>query len=262
MKGNLFTLEHIAFAYPQCAPVLADLSLSIGEGERVSVLGANGCGKSTLLKIFAGLLFPQNGAFTAFGRKITEKGLRGAAAAEYHRRVGFVFQDSDAQLFCSTVYEELAFGPLQLGLSADETDGRVRELAAMLGIEMLLDKPPFHLSGGEKKKVAIGSALILNPDVLLFDEPTNSLDPRSQAWLLRLLQTLGRAGKTLIFATHNLELVPQVSDRAVLFSEGHTVAADRPVPELLQDGELLKSVNLVDGHYHTHPWDFIREESE
>lgn len=252
----IFNLDAITYAYPQSEPVLKDLSLTVGEGEKLSILGANGCGKSTLLKILAGLIFPQSGTMTAFGGKIDPKRFAGDAAADYHRRVGFIFQDSEVQLFCSTVYEELAFGPLQLGLSRETVKQRIEELAGLLGIEKLLYSTPFKLSGGEKKKVAIGSVLILNPDVLILDEPTNSLDPRSQTWLLNLLQSLGEAGKTLIFATHNLDLVPQVSDRAILFGEDHAVAADRPVEELLKDAELLKRVNLVDGHYHTHEWDF------
>ena len=258
----VFQLDKITYAYPQSEPVLKDLSLEIGEGERVSILGANGCGKSTLLKILAGLLFPQEGTLTAFGNKIDARQFAGNAAMEYHRRVGYIFQDSEVQLFCSTVYEELAFGPLQLGLPRDTVKGRIKELASMLGVEKLLDKPPFRLSGGEKKKVAIGSVLIQNPDVLILDEPTNSLDPRSQTWLLRLLQALGKAGKTLIFATHNLDLVPHVSQRAILFDEDHAVAADTSVSQLLKDSKLLRKVNLVDAHFHTHPWDFEQESPE
>lgn len=262
MKNNIFTLDNISYAYPQSEPVLSGLSLTIDEGERLSILGANGCGKSTLLKILAGLIFPQSGTFSAFGNKIEQKNFSGEVSTTYHRRVGFIFQDSEVQLFCSTVYEELAFGPLQLGLPRETVKKRIEELSAMLGVEKLLDKPPFRLSGGEKKKIAIGSVLILNPDVLILDEPTNSLDPRSQSWLLRLLQTLGKAGKTLIFATHNLDLVPHVSDRAILFDENHTVAADMPVNELLKNSALLKRVNLVDEHFHTHPWDFEQETPE
>ena len=262
MKDGIFKLDQISYAYPQSDPVLSNLSLEIREGERVSILGANGCGKSTLLKILAGLIFPQSGTFTAFGNKIEQKKFNTEVSTAYHRKVGFIFQDSEAQLFCSTVYEELAFGPLQLGLPRETVKKRIEELSSMLGVEKLLDKPPFRLSGGEKKKIAIGSVLILDPDVLILDEPTNSLDPRSQTWLLRLLRSLGEAGKTLIFATHNLDLVPHVSDRAVLFDEDHTVAADMPVSRLLKNPELLKRVNLVDEHFHTHPWDFEQEASE
>lgn len=249
-KNTLFKLDSIAFAYSEKEPVLNDLSLEIFEGERISILGANGCGKTTLLKILSGLIFPQSGEFTAFGDKIEQKNFSDKFSKVYHRKIGFIFQDSDVQLFCSTVHEELAFGPLQFGLSQELVKQRINETAQMLNIEHLLEKTPYKLSSGEKKKVAIASVLILNPDVLILDEPTNSLDPRSQSWLLRLLHTLGDAGKTLIFATHNLNLVPEVSDRAVLFDEDHTIAADMPVTELLKDEELLKRVNLVDDNYH------------
>ena len=156
----------------------------------------------------------------------------------------------------SSVLEEIAFGPLQTGLPREEIMDRVTSLARSLDIEKLLDKAPYHLSGGEKKKVAIASTLILDPDVLILDEPTNDLDPRSQTWLLKLLKDLRNQGKTLIFATHNLELVPHVADRAILFAEDHTLRADKPVRELLEDTALLREVNLVDEHFHTHPWDF------
>jgi ABC-type cobalt transport system, ATPase component len=253
LNHTAFQLDRVAYAYPQSEPVLENLSLAIPEGERLSILGANGCGKSTLLKILAGLIFPQSGTLTAFGKEISQKSFSGAVSGEYHRRVGFIFQDSEVQLFCSTVYEELAFGPLQLDLPKETVRQRISELAGALGIEKLLDKTPYRLSGGEKKKVALASVLIMNPDVLILDEPTNSLDPRSQTWLLHLLQSLGDAGKTLIFATHNLQLVPEISDRAILFAEDHTIAADLPVGDLLRDEELLKRVNLVDENYHAHP---------
>lgn len=262
LNESVFSLENISFSYPQGEPLLNGLTLDIRAGERVSVLGANGCGKSTLLKILAGLLLPQSGIFTAFGNPIKPGSLNGKAAAAYHRRVGYIFQDSEVQLFCSTVYDELSFGLLQLGLPGETVKNRVLELSSQLGLDKLLDKPPFRLSGGEKKKVAVACVLIMNPEVLILDEPTNSLDPRSQAWLLHLLGALGKAGKTLIFATHNLELVPHITDRAVLFAEDHRVAADTTVRDLFAKTELLKSVNLVDEHFHTHPWDFEKAGEE
>ena len=202
--------------------------------------------------MFSGLLFPQSGTLTAFGDRIEQKIFNDEFSKVYHRKVGFIFQDSEVQLFCSTVYEELAFGPLQLGLPRETVKQRIEELAKMLGIEKLLDHTPIRLSGEKKKKVAIGSVLILNPDVLILDEPTKAPRPRSQSWLLNLLHTLNDTGKTLIFTTHNLDLVPEVSDRAVLFDEDHTIAADMPVIELLKDAALLKRVNLVDENYHRH----------
>lgn len=256
MSETIFKLDDITFSYPLSEPVLSNFSLAIDKGQRVCILGANGCGKSTLLKILAGLLVPLSGDFSAFGNKINAAALKKDAARSYHRRVGYIFQDSDVQLFCSNVREELAFGPLQLGLPTDQVLSKVDDMASQLGIEKLLGKPPYHLSGGEKKKVAIASVLITDPDVLILDEPTNDLDPRSQTWLLKLLRDLGAEGKTLIFATHNLELVPHVADRAVLFGEDHRIHADQPVRQLLSDTAMLQRVNLVDEHFHTHPWDF------
>jgi cobalt/nickel transport system ATP-binding protein len=252
----VFTLDAVSYAYPQCAPVISDLTMTINKGERISILGANGCGKSTLLKMLAGLIFPDKGSLMVFGNSIDKTSITGDKAAAYHRRVGFIFQDSEIQLFCSNVYEELAFGPLQLGLSEPVIRNAVKTISHELNIEKLLDKPPFQLSGGEKKKIALASILILDPEVLILDEPTNNLDPRSQSWLLQILQQLADNGKTLILATHNLDLAPHITDRAVLFAEDHTVAADLPIRELLQNTKLLQEVNLVDDHFHIHSWDF------
>jgi cobalt/nickel transport system ATP-binding protein len=231
--------------------VLKDLCLRIREGERLCILGANGCGKSTLLKIFAGLLLPQKGTFTAFESEMSEKKLNDDSFSKtYHKRVGFIFQNSDAQLFCSTVEEEIAFGLLQQDFTQDVVKQRIHDVVQMLDIEHLVHKPPFKLSGGEKKKVALASVLVMNPDVLILDEPTNGLDPRTQVWLVRLLNSINKAGKTIITSTHNLDLVLKISDRAVLFHEDHTIAADQPTSELIKNSELLQKVNLVDEDYH------------
>jgi len=253
IKKILFQLDNVAFAYPLEKPVLNDINLTIHEGEKVSILGVNGCGKSTLLKIFAGLLYPQSGNFRAFNRSVSEKSfVEKSFSKDYHRRVGFIFQDSDVQLFCSTVEEEIAFGLLQLGLPDNEVRQRINDMVNMLGIEHLKGKTPFKLSGGEKKKVAIASILVMNPEVLIFDEPTNGLDPRTQRWLVELLMSMNHSGKTLISSTHNLELVQEISDRSILFDENHKIAADLPTKNLFEDIELLKSVNLVDEYYHRH----------
>jgi len=248
-KDILFSLSDVTFGYADGEPVLKHVQFSVCRGERISILGANGCGKSTLLKILAGLLFPLQGEVLAFGRKLDRKKFADTYAKEYHSKVGYIFQDSDVQLFCSTVYEEIAFGPMQLGLSKEDVSKRVNDICTMMGIMHLLDKTPYKLSGGEKKKVALASVLILQPDILIMDEPTNDLDPRTQSWLVRLLDTLHRTGKTLIFATHNLDLIAQISDRAILFDENHMIAADLPVRELLCKEDLLIRVNLVDENY-------------
>ena len=246
MNDPVFQLESACFAYPDGNNALCDVSLSIKPGESVAILGANGCGKSTLFKILSGLLFIKSGEFNAFGKVVDSKSFTDEAfTLNYHRRVGFIFQDSDVQLFCSTIRDEIAFGPLQLGLPAEDVRRRVDEIAQMLGITHLLDKPPFHLSGGEKKKAALAAVLVTGPDVLLLDEPANSLDPRTQKWLIALLSGLSRAGKTLIVSTHSLELAGGLCNRAVLFNEEHSIEADAQTAELLGNTELLKKVNLI-----------------
>lgn len=246
-QSDIFRLEHAGYSYSQGEPALSDVSLSVGNGERVCILGANGCGKSTLLKIFAGLLFPQTGSFAAFGEPLSRSRCEDDSfAGEYHRKVGFIFQSPDVQLFCSTVRDEIAFGLLQQDLPDSEVQSRTADVMRMLGIESLAEKTPFRLSGGEKKKVAIAAVLAMNPGVLILDEPTNGLDPRTQSWLVRLLDALHAAGKTIVCSTHDLSLVTRISDRAILFSEEHTVAADLPTSELVRNVPLLKSVNLID----------------
>ena len=245
-RKTIFQLDHATFSYPYDNPVLKNICLSIQEGERVCILGANGCGKSTMLKLFAGLLLPQEGTFSAFESEVTAKNLENDNFSKaYHKRVGFIFQNSDAQLFCSTVEEEIAFGLLQQEFSRDFVKQRIHDISTMLGIEHLINKPPFKLSGGEKKKVALACVLVMNPDVLILDEPTNGLDPRTQMWLTKLLASINQAGKTMITSTHNLELVQKISDRAILFDEDHTIVADQPTGELIKDIKLLQAVNLI-----------------
>jgi cobalt/nickel transport system ATP-binding protein len=166
--------------------------------------------------------------------------------------VGFVFQNSDVQLFCPTVFDEIAFGPLQLNISPEEVEARVEDVLAMMGITKLRDRTPHTLSGGEKKKVCIATVLVNNPDVLLLDELTAGLDPRTQLWLTELLQELGRAGKTVITATHDLEIVDRIGKRAVVMGEDHRVKADNSTAKVLDDMELLLSVNLIHEHMHLH----------
>lgn len=250
---NIFELNKVSFHYPYEAPVLKDLNLEIKRGEKICILGANGCGKSTLLKMLCGLLYPQEGIFKAFDKDISEKTMLDKQfSKEYHKRIGFIFQNSDVQLFSSTVKEEIAFGPLQLNMTAEEVKARVEDVLYLLNIQHLKDKTPFKLSGGEKKKVGIASVLVMNPEVLILDEPTNGLDPKTQRWLVELLIQLNKAGKTIITSTHNLELVQEISDRAIVFSEEHTIAADDDIGKVLEEIELLKKVNLVDEFYHRH----------
>ena len=163
-----------------------------------------------------------------------------------------MFQDADVQLFCSDVRDELAFGPLQLGLPRDEVESLVSEVANHLRIDKLLDRPPYSLSGGEKKRVAIAAIVAMHPRVLLLDEPTSALDPRSQVWLLDVLDEWKREGRTVVMATHDLSAAAEAADRIVVLSEDHAVVADGEPGEVLAQRDLLLSVNLIHEHTHRH----------
>jgi cobalt/nickel transport system ATP-binding protein len=229
------------------------VSFSVSRGEKVALLGANGCGKSTLLKVLDGLVFPDSGSLHAFGEPVTEDTLNDEQFSKgFRSRVGFIFQNSDAQVFSPTVREEIAFGPLQLGWDRAKVEGRIADTLAMLEIEDLADRAPFQLSGGEKKRVAIASVLVMNPEVLLFDEPTAALDPRTQQWLVELIAELNRSGKTIVLATHDLDVLEVVADRCLVFSEDHRLVAEGSPGKVLADRDLLLSVNLIHEHSHVH----------
>ena len=247
-------LRNVSFEYIPGETVLRGINLDIYSGEKVVILGANGSGKSSLLKILNGLIFPSKGEYSAFGQLVTEETLNDEQFAQaFRQRIGFIFQNSDAQLFSTNVWEEIAFGPLQMKLNFKEVEDRVNGVIQMLELESLKDRPPYRLSGGEKKKVAIASVLSINPKVLILDEPTNGLDPRSQRWLINLLVELNNAGKTLITCTHNLDIVEEIADRVIVFNEDHEIVASGTPEDILSNKELLLSVNLIDEHYHRHP---------
>jgi cobalt/nickel transport system ATP-binding protein len=248
-----FTLSGARHEYRGGAPALAGIDLTIGAGEHVAIAGANGSGKSTLLKMLDGLVFASGGTVEVFGKPLTEAALLDADfRREFRSRVGFVFQDADVQLFCNTAFDELAFGPLQLGLAEAEVRRRVAATAEQLQITPLLDRAPYTLSGGEKKRVAIASVLTLDPDVILLDEPTNALDPRSQVWLLDVLAEWKAAGKTVVIATHDLSIAAESADRMVVLSEQHIVCADGTPDDVLSQRDLLLEVNLIHEHSHHH----------
>jgi len=249
----VFEVEHVDYAYPGGAPALRDISFEVSAGERLAILGANASGKSTLLHLLDGLYFATAGSVVAFGAVLTEESVETPPfSRRFRRRVGFLFQNSDAQLFNARVEEELAFGPLQLGLEPQEVQRRVDDMLRMLGIEHLRDRSPQRLSGGEKKKVALGSLLTVGPRVLLLDEPSSGLDPRSQQWLVEFLEVLHSRGVTLVTASHDLALVREVAERALVLSEDHRVVFDGGAPDALGDLGLLLSVNLVHAHAHVH----------
>jgi len=253
MTAPLFELKDVSYYYLNKIPALREVSLKIQAGERVAILGANGSGKSTLMHILDGLIYPSSGQVLAFGQELTERRLEDPQFnREFRSKVGFLFQNPDVQLFCPNVWDEIAFGPLQLQLPREEIRRRVEDVLEMLGIGELRDRPPYALSGGEKRKVAIGSVLSLNPQVLILDEPTNGLDPRTQQWLIELLAELHLAGKTLITATHDLSIVDEIADRVLVMNESHRLVAEGPPSRILNDYHLLLEVNLIHEHVHRH----------
>jgi len=256
MNEPIFDLRNVSYSYLGKIDALKDVSLKICQGEQVCIMGANGSGKSTLLSIIDGLVFPTSGEYQAFKVPITEGIFDSIDDSEFRqyfrRKVGFVFQNSDVQLFSPTVFEEIAFGPLQLDLSKEEVKSRVDTVMEMMDIVRLRDRAPHTLSGGEKKKVCIASVLATNPDILLLDEPTAGLDPRTELWLIELLQELGKSGKTIITATHDLDIIEQISSRAVVMGEDHKIKVDRETPSVLNDLELLLAANLIHKHMHRH----------
>lgn len=223
MTNELIKLENICFAYDGLI-ALRYINMEVKRGETIALQGSNGCGKSTLLKLLNGLIFAGQGHYYFDGEEITEQKMHDSKFAKnFHKRIGFVFQNPDVQLFCNNVRDEIAFGPIQMGLPEEEVERRVNDLLALLNIEKLAARAPYQLSGGEKKRVAMASVLSMNPEVLVLDEPLAGLDKSTQDWLLEFLQELQAVGKTLIISTHDDSLAHLLGDRIVYMNEDHTV---------------------------------------
>ncbi len=251
--SEIIRMNQVSYRYLGRIPALDNVSLSIGQGDLFAVIGSNGSGKSTLLQIISGLIHPEQGGVWFRDCEVSEKSLRDKAFLKFFReRVGFVFQDPDVQLFCPTVLDEILYGPLQLGLDEKEALARADEVMEMLQIGDLRARPSYMLSGGEKKKVAIGAVLTMNPEVLLFDEPTNGLDPKTQVFLLELMLALNEAGKTIVISTHDLSLVGELQAQVAVLSEEHRIEKTGKADEILQDEDLLLKVNLIHAHVHYH----------
>lgn len=253
ITATVFQLTGISFSYPGRHEALSNVDLEIGEGEQLVILGANGSGKSTLLKMLDGLYRPNSGRIEAFDEDITDMADNPVRARELHRRVGLVFQDPDVQLFSPTVYDDVAFGPLQMGWSDDEVRRRVSLALEQMNVTHLSDRAPYELSGGEKKRVAIATVLSMEPDVVLLDEPTASLDPRSSAVLVDVIAGLRNLGKTVVLTTHQLEIVPLLATRVVVFGDQERrPVASGTADAILANSDLLIRTNLVHKHLHYH----------
>jgi len=249
----VFDIREVSFAYDGKQLALDNVSLNLCRGERLAILGSNGSGKSTLLKLMDGLYFPASGTLQAFGQLLTERAFEDEPFNfAFRRRIGLVFQDTEVQLFSPSVWDEVAFAPLQMGLPRAEVIERVEAALSALRIEKLRDRAPHRLSGGEKRRVALASILSLNPEVWLLDEPTAGLDPRSQAWLVDFVVEQGEQGKSVVTATHDLAIVETIADRVCVFDEEHRLAAQGAPGAILADRELLAACNLVHEHQHRH----------
>lgn len=235
MSHHLVEFKDVSFQYPDGTLALQDVRFRITHGEAVGVVGASGAGKSTLLQHLNGTLLPTAGT-VAIGEEVITKENRG----EILRKVGLVFQNPDDQLFMPTVFEDVAFGPLNLGLPEDVVRRRVLEALGRVGCLALKDRPPHHLSAGQKSSVAIASVLAMEPDILAMDEPAANLDPRSRRALIGLLKGFSHSK---IIASHDLDLILDVCDRCLVIGEGRVVA-DGPAVKILSDRSLLQENNL------------------
>jgi len=235
MSHHIIEVDDLHYTYPDGNQVLKGISFRVTHGEKVALVGANGAGKSTLLLQFNGCLLPEAGRVRIGDLPVTKKTLK-----HVRRTVGVIFQVHEDQLFMPRVYDDVAFGPLNLGLSPEEVDGQVMQALAAVGAVHLKDRPPYHLSGGEKRAVAIAAVLSLTPAILVMDEPSSNLDPKTRRQLIELLKTFEHS---LIIATHDLDLVLDLCPRTLVLKEGR-IAADGPTREIMQDEELLSSCNL------------------
>ena len=249
----IFQARNLDYDYPGKVAALRQVNYTIVPGELVALVGANGSGKSTLLKLLDGLIFPASGELLAFGKLLSEKALSdGPFNMEFRRRVGLVFQEPDVQLFSPTVWDEVTFGPLQLRISKDEVVSRCLEVLELLDITHLRDRPPYRLSGGEKKKVSLASVLSVHPQVLLLDEPTTGLDPRSQGNLIDFLLKWAISQKSVVFSTQDLDIVEEIATRVIVMGAEHSILADGKPDEFLSDPDFLIRTNLVHEHSHRH----------
>ena len=219
----IINLSHISYNYEEVS-ALNDISLEIYAGELIFFTGPNGCGKSTLFKLLNGLIFPTKGEYYFDNKKIDKNTLQdNMFAKNFHKRIGYIFQNPDVQLFNATVYDEIAFGPRQMNLNEEIIHQRINELLIYLNIQHLQDRPPYHLSGGEQKKVALAAILALNPDILMIDEPLNGLDNKTRQWFKDFLMDFIKANKTILISTHEQELLSLPHSRIIKFNDKHTI---------------------------------------
>lgn len=250
VRSLAYDVRDVVYRYDGVT-ALDGLSFQIETGTRVALLGANGSGKSTLLRVLDGLYEIEAGSIAVGGVPLTARSFEDETFEhDFRRRVALVFQNPDVQLFNPTVFDEVAFGPLHLGLSKAEIRDRVATTLERMHIAHLKDRSPHRLSGGEKKRVALASVLVLDPEVILLDEPTAALDPSSRSQVIDLIAGWGHT-KTVVTATHDLDVVEDIADYAIVLERGR-VAAEGIPSVILRDSELLARTSLVHAHRHLH----------
>ena len=235
MSHHIVEVQDLTHTYPDGTAAVRGISFRIHHGEAVAVVGANGAGKSTLLLHLNGYLTPQSGTVRIGDFPLTKETVK-----DIRKTVGMIFQDPDDQLFMPTVYEDVAFGSLNLGLPPEEVEHRVQQALQRTGVEHLRDRPPYKLSGGEKRAVAIATVLAMSPDILVMDEPTSNLDPLSRRTLIELLAGFHH---TKIIATHDLDMVIDLCERTIVIHEG-TIMADGLTADIFNDDLLLRKSHL------------------
>lgn len=228
-------VENVSFGYEKGTQILSHISLHATESDSIGLIGANGVGKSTLLKLLVGLYLNFEGSV-----RIEDMPVEKSTLSLIRSRIGYVFQDSDSQLFMNTAYEDIAFAPRNYGLSESEVQSRVDRALCLTGIEHLRDKQIYKMSGGEKKLVSIATILSMTPDIILMDEPSIALDPGNRRNLIRILNSINNLK---IIASHDLDLILDTCERTVLMADGKIVC-DRPTKEILTDRELLEANGL------------------
>ncbi|MGA3210094.1 MAG: energy-coupling factor ABC transporter ATP-binding protein [Terriglobales bacterium] len=252
LEFAIFKLRDVVYRYEPGQVALNGLSLEIAGGSRVALVGANGSGKSTLLRLLDALCFPESGAISFENAELTAvRFCDPQFRYDFRRRVGLVFQNPDVQLFCPTVFDEVAFGPLQLRWPPDEVRRRVDEALESMRIAHLRQRVPHRLSGGEKKRLALASVLVLKPDVLLLDEPTSGLDPRSQSQIIDLISISGDTTMTVVTATHDLGMIEDIASTCHVMDAGAIAASGSP-QEILSNLPMLEKCNLIHAHRHGH----------
>lgn len=240
MTNIQLSTENLSFTYPDGTQALKNINIEIEKGEKVAIIGPNGAGKSTLFSHFNGLTEPTSGCVKIEGKPISfEKD----ELLKVRQKVGIVFQDPNDQLFAPTVKEDIAFGPMNLGLSYDEVEKRVEDALKMVGMENYEDKTPHHLSGGQQKRIAIAGIIVMKPELMILDEPTAGLDPDGVEKVLNIMNQLNEEGMTLIISSHDIDMISKYADKIFVLYNGEIIESGNK-NKIFSDMELLKKAHL------------------